>query len=158
MFEYPFEMAGVTATMAIIHHNQGNIYILLGKRKDTSLAFPGEWCLPGGYLNVGKERLVTTARRETKEECGLDIDESRWNFFYLDDEPGSDPRYSQVINMCYSTIVNDDELDLVAARDDIVDIKWVSLNKVPTLAFAHNNIVEELKKYLEAGSINLFSK
>jgi ADP-ribose pyrophosphatase YjhB (NUDIX family) len=87
-FTYDWPMAANTATMVIIDGN--NRRVLLGKRDSNKSAdaFPGAWCLPGGFLNVGTERLVNTARRETLEEVGLDIPENNWHQFYTDDEPG----------------------------------------------------------------------
>ena len=140
-YEYNHPMAGVTATMVIF--NPHTYEVLLGKRKENSDAFPGAWCLPGGYLNVGTEQLVNVARRETREETGLDITEDRWYFFYNDDKPGSDPRYLQVINLCYWAAVTQIEYESVKAADDLTDLKWVKFEDALTwdLAFAHNEIL-----------------
>ncbi len=142
-FEYEFEMAANTATMVVVNKKTGQV--LLGKRKDSSEAFPGAWCLPGGYLNAGEERLITTARRELVEECSIDIVEERWNLFYCDDKPGSDPRYKQVINTCFYAFISDEEAKNAEAGDDLNEIKWVDLWEARQieLAFAHNDVVWE---------------
>ena len=44
--------------------------VLLGKRKGSHE--PGTWCFPGGKLEMF-ESLAVCARRETKEETGLDV-------------------------------------------------------------------------------------
>ncbi len=144
-FVYEFEMAGVTATTLLTYYPgiNGKLHIVLGKRKETSDAFPGEWCLPGGYLNTGTERMVDVARRETKEEVGVEIINERWHFFFLDDKPGNDCRYAQVINFCYSAMLTEDEFNALEAGDDITEIKLVCIDEVPKLAFAHNMIVDE---------------
>lgn len=141
MFEYPFEMAANTATMVVVNRKSGQI--LLGKRQDSSEAYPGYWCLPGGYLNAGEERLITTARRELVEECNIDVIEDHWHIFYVDDKPGSDPRYKQVVNLCFYTFINDVEAKKAKAGDDIQELKWVNLweAKQMNLAFAHDDIV-----------------
>lgn len=141
-YEYDFPMAGVTATMVIFHSDTEEV--LLGRRSLDSKAFPGAWCLPGGYLDVGKECLIDVARRETKEETGIDITEDRWKLFYNDDVPGSDPRYVQVINLCYLAEVTEEEYNSVKAADDLIELKWVNISEASNqdLAFAHNRILE----------------
>lgn len=48
--------------------------ILLGLRQGSHGA--GEWSFPGGHLEFG-ENFFQTAKRETKEECGLTIDKCK---------------------------------------------------------------------------------
>lgn len=46
--------------------------VLLGLRKGSH--GEGEWAFPGGHLEMG-EKIFETAKREVKEETGLDVDE-----------------------------------------------------------------------------------
>ena len=48
--------------------------VLLGLRKGSH--GEGEWCFPGGHLELG-ERLFNAAKREVMEETGLTITEFR---------------------------------------------------------------------------------
>jgi 8-oxo-dGTP pyrophosphatase MutT (NUDIX family) len=56
---------------SIIINNKNEI--LLIKRKDNDVHFPGAWEFPGGRLNDG-ESPFEGLKRETKEETNLDID------------------------------------------------------------------------------------
>ena len=58
-----------------------NQKILLGKRRNAHGA--GSWCCPGGHLEYG-ESFETCARREVREETGLEIENIRCGTFTND--------------------------------------------------------------------------
>ena len=51
--------------------------VLLGKRKGSHGA--GEYAFPGGHLEY-LESFSTCAQREVMEECGIEIDQIRFQF------------------------------------------------------------------------------
>ena len=147
--DYP--RAPNTTTVALLYKEPDMLepLILIGWRTDDASAYPGYPCLPGGFLNI-PEKSIIAASRETQEETGLQIDPYQWNLFWVDDTPGDDPRYDQVVNICYWFNVNQKEYNQVQAGDDLKALKWVSLNKAKhmKLAFNHNNILEELQNHI----------
>lgn len=58
-----------------------NGQVLLGKRRNTHGA--GSWCCPGGHLEFG-ESFEACARREVREETGLEIENIRTGTFTND--------------------------------------------------------------------------
>ena len=63
----------------MIQNNKGEV--LLGLRQGSH--GEGEWSFPGGHLDFG-ETIFETAKRETKEEVNLDVDE--FEFISITDE------------------------------------------------------------------------
>ena len=70
----------------IIEYKEG---IILIERKNP----PDGWALPGGFVDYG-ETLESAARREAKEETGLDVELIRQFHAYSD--PKRDPRHHTI--------------------------------------------------------------
>ena len=142
---YDFPMSPVAATMALLYQEDADtVKVYIGERKSgPGTIYGGQWCLPGGYMEAGVEGSRTTATRETEEEVGILIAEGRWLDLGVDDEPGGDPRYAQVINICYAVWVTDAEFKSATPGDDLVDGKWVTVSEAQKmeLAFRHNMIL-----------------
>jgi 8-oxo-dGTP diphosphatase len=113
----------------IIEINSG---IILIKRKNP----PHGWAIPGGFVDYG-ESLEDCARREAKEETGLDIRLSRQFHTYSD--PGRDPRHHTV-----STIFIAAATGLPKAGDDAEDAVIFTRESLPEdIAFDHRMILED---------------
>ena len=112
--------------------------ILLIERKHDP--FKGMWALPGGFVDENED-LNDAACRELKEETG--IENIKIMQFGAFGKPGRDPRGHTVaigfMAILPSTIN-------VTAGDDAAQAMWFSVNKLPDLAFDHDEII---KKALE---------
>ena len=99
--------------------------------------FEGRWALPGGFVRIN-ETLEETARRELKEETG--IEQVYLEQLYSFGELKRDPR-ERVVTIAYYALVNLNEHRITAATD-ARSAAWFSVSDLPPLAFDHNDIVE----------------
>jgi len=105
---------------------------------------PFGWALPGGFLDYG-ESLEDCAKREAKEETGLDIFDVRQ--FHTYSEPGRDPRFHTI-----STVFVAKAEGVPKAASDAKNVKVVKLKDISKikLAFDHDKILEDYKKSSQA--------
>lgn len=104
--------------------------VLLGKRnedpKKASSALRGEgtWTCPGGKLDFG-ESLVDGAKREVKEETGLDV--KKLEFFSLTDERAPEVQFITAGFLCkkYSGKVKTME------PEEITEWQWFDMDNLP---------------------------
>ncbi len=130
-----FEHPSVTTDILIFAIDEGHLRILLIKRKEWP--FEGEWAIPGGFVQM-EEDLENAAHRELREETGV-------KNVYLEQlktfgKPDRDPR-TRVISVAYIALLPNSNIHLHASSD-AVDAKWFSVDKLPKLAFDHNEIIE----------------
>ena len=132
-YEYPRPM--VTTDILVVSCVNSITYILLIKRRNNP--YRDFWAIPGGFVDEN-ESLIDAARRELHEETGiamLDLEQ-----FYTFGDPGRDPRGHciSVVFVCYvpNKIV-------LKAGDDAKCAKWFDINKLPSLAFDHQQIINQ---------------
>lgn len=94
----------------------------------------GKWCFPGGHVEFG-ERVVDAARREVKEEVGLEVNPV---FFCYDDEIRKE--WHAVV--LFFTARADGKIR--HNKEEVQDTKWVSKKEAEQLplAFNHQKILD----------------
>lgn len=97
--------------------------------------FKGEWAVPGGRVEEN-ESAEECARREMKEETGLDVDIIRLVGIYSD--PKRDPR--GIIAAAYLVRRTG---GVVKGGDDATEAKWFKLSELPPLCADHGKIVAD---------------
>ena len=113
----------------IIEINSG---IILIKRKNP----PHGWAIPGGFVDYG-ESLEDCARREAKEETGLDIRLVRQ--FHTYSKPDRDPRHHTVSTIFIATATG-----IPKAGDDAKEAVVFNRESLPVdIAFDHRKILED---------------
>jgi len=124
------------STIDLIYVNSNNEILLIERKHNP---FKGYWALPGGFLENGKETLEGAAIREFKEETGLIVKKEDLVLIGVYSNPTRDPR-GHVISHAYTTKSIEGTLK---AGDDAKDAKFFSLDKLPLLAFDHEEIIED---------------
>ncbi len=97
--------------------------------------YEGCYALPGGFVEVG-EMVEDAARREAKEETGLDIDLLCLVGVYSD--PGRDPR-GHVVSICYLAQGHGD----LVSGSDARSAEVFNPDSLPPLAFDHDKIIRD---------------
>ncbi len=123
----------VTVDAVVFLEKNNSTSVLLIERKNQP--FKGQWALPGGFVE-DDEDLETAARRELKEETGIDLTSCKQ--LYSFGEPDRDPR-GRTISIAHVGFAK--ERDEPKAADDAQDVKWFDLTSLPELAFDHREII-----------------
>lgn len=137
-YEYP--RPAVTVDVIVATRERPPRVLLIRRKHEP---FAGRWALPGGFVDPD-EPLETAARRELKEETGVTAGELEQLHTFGD--PGRDPR-GWTITVVYLARLDDGETRAVAA-DDAAEVGWFPLDQLPAMAFDHDRILEQARRYL----------
>lgn len=143
-YVYEYKHPAVTADCVIFGYDGKEMKILLvkrGKEKEaTSTAYEGSWALPGGFMDVDKDKNIAhTAARELREETGLKIGVKELREVGTFSEINRDPR-ERVITIAHFALV---KLSEVKGDTDAEKADWFSIKDVPSLAFDHDKILRQ---------------
>lgn len=130
----------VPAASAIVVNDEGNI--LLHRRSDNDL-----WALPGGAMEIG-ESIAETARREVKEETGLDVKPEYIVGIYTDHHhvlAFSNGEVRQEFSLCFAcSLVG----GTMSVSDESFEVAFISPQDIEHLNM-HPSIRLRIKHYLE---------
>ena len=102
---------------------------------------PPGWALPGGFVERG-ERVADAARREAKEETGLDVELTELLGAYSD--PKRDPRGISTVGLVFIGRGSGRPV----GGDDAAEARVFPLDALPAdIAFDHPLIIEDYRRY-----------
>lgn len=114
--------------------------IVLIRRKNP----PHGWALPGGFVDVG-ETVEAAARREAKEETGLDV--TLETLLYVYSDPARDPR-RHTMTVAFTARAEGQPVGM----DDAAEAHVFALDDLPEpLVFDHGRIIADYIRFLRAG-------
>lgn len=122
----------VTVDAVILRKNQ-DYELLLIKRKNEP--YKDYWALPGGFVDENED-LKAAAIRELEEETQIKVSDLEQIGAF--GKPFRDPR-GHMISVAYFGTVSSETI--AKAADDAKEVAWISINKLPKLAFDHLDIV-----------------
>jgi len=126
--------------------------ILLGKRHDdpvkadSELKGEGTWTIPGGKLDF-KEDIINMAKRETKEECNIDVHDMELVSLTND---MTDDRHFVTIGFFAKNFSGEPK---TMEPDEIIEWKWFDVNELPSPIFfpaekaIKNFLAKEMMRY-----------
>lgn len=132
---YDYPRPALTVDLAVFRRADNRWQVLLIQRKHEP--FAGRWALPGGFVDEN-EPLDQAARRELTEETGLaDVAVQQFGAF---GDPGRDPR-GWTVTIAYLAVVPPHRTE-TRAGDDAARAAWFDVDRLPPLAFDHDQIIQ----------------
>ena len=131
-FTYAYPHMAVAVDVVLFTGRGADRRVLLIRRANPP--FQGGWALPGGYVDMD-ETAAAAARRELREETGVDIGDLRFVGYF--DALGRDPR-ERTLSLAFAGEARAVE---VTAGDDAAEARWFLLSALPDLAFDHAQIL-----------------
>jgi len=132
-YTYDYPRPALTVDAVIFKREGQDLKVLLIQRKYPP--FEGQWALPGGFVNMD-ETLEQAVHRELLEETGLRC--IHLEQLHAFGAIGRDPR-GRTVSVVYWGFTDHDQKP--KAGDDAISAAWFSINKLPPLAFDHNEIL-----------------
>ena len=130
----------VTVDVVVFLIRNRKLHVVVVQRGEKP--FLGDWALPGGFVREDED-LLQAAFRELEEETGLEADDG-WYIEQLGTygDTARDPRM-RVVTVAYVVVCADLPRLHVGGDAMSVHAKPISSNELCSLAFDHNQILED---------------
>jgi 8-oxo-dGTP diphosphatase len=142
-YRYRYPHPAVSTDVVVFTIEEQELKLLLVRRANDP--YRGMWALPGGFLDIAED-LEDCALRELEEETG--VRGVYLEQLYTFGAPDRDPR-ERVISVAYFALVPLGKLAPRAASD-AAEVGWFAFNRLPELAFDHDEIIAMAHRRLVA--------
>ncbi|MCT4601804.1 MAG: NUDIX hydrolase [Marinifilum sp.] len=143
MFTYQYPRPALTVDCAVFCTCKDKNYVLLIERANDP--FKNKWAFPGGFVDMDED-IESAAYRELMEETGFEnVTLAQFKTYGA---VNRDPR-GRTVSVVYLGQIISDELPQVKGDDDALKAQWLEIQDLPALAFDHDQIIQDLKEYLE---------
>ncbi len=138
-----YKNQGIHVISTLFTIDNGVVKVLLIKRDNNP--FKGYWSLVGGAL-YNNEEVIDGAKREIKEKTGIEnVDIQMFNVFSkINRSP-----LLRMIAIGYIGVIDFNKVNVLKKTMKTVDADWVAIDKVGTLAYDHNEILESALEKLK---------
>lgn len=146
-----YQNQGIHVISNLFTIENGIVKVLLIKRKNNP--FIGMWALPSGAL-YNNEDLEDGAYRELFEKTGIkDVSLKQFKAYGKIDRSPS----MRMVGIAFLGVIDSKRVEIIRNSRNTDDALWVSYDKIPNLAFDHNEILNdalnELKKEIVKSNI-----
>lgn len=144
---YKYPMPAVVVDMIVLSKCCKFVHLVQRSNNTEPAEFRLKWAVPGGFI-CPAETGLTSARREFKEETGIDAPEDGVKFLCVADKIGRDPRQRTISLVYWGTADMDPNTQAISPIDtnEISEHKWVEvqpiLDEQVSLAFDHTELVK----------------
>lgn len=117
--------------------------ILLARR--SQWPYVGHWDFPGGHIYVNEE-VRECAKREAKEELGVDVEVSE--LFHVYSDKGQSPKFMNIVAFYFSRIIDDNHN--FEKNIEMDDFGFFPLDNLPDkIAYHHDRALIDLREYFK---------
>ena len=141
-----YKNQGIHVISAIFTVEGNHIKVLLIKRKNEP--YKEKWALVGGAL-YNNEQLEDGVRREIFEKTGIK-DVKLYQYGVFDELGKTEDIPMRMVAIAYLGLIDGKKTNIIKENRNTVDVAWFDIDKVPDLAFSHNEILnKEIEKLRE---------
>jgi len=139
--KYKFAVIAVDVVIFTVFQNDLQVLLIKMKKKP----FSGMWAVSGGLVKPN-ESVDNAAKRHLAQKTG--VKNVYLEQLYTFGKPERDP-FGRVVSVAYMALIPSADTKLKTTKE-YEDVKWFNVNKLPRLAYDHQEIIRYAVSRLQA--------